>query len=77
MNPMSPGAPVSHPSFGRGVIEYSKGATTLVRFSTRIEECLTSELILLRSPATAYLGGQVAQASPVVLRLTYTWLPWV
>jgi superfamily II DNA or RNA helicase len=63
------GSPVSHPSFGRGVVEYSKGTTTLVRFSTRIEECLTSELTLLRSPATAFLEGQGGSASQVVLRL--------
>lgn len=69
MNRVSPGSPVSHPDFGRGVIEFSKGETTLVRFSTRIEECVTSELTLLRSPAAAYIEGQVAPASPVVLRL--------
>jgi len=51
--------PVNHPAFGRGVIEYSKGQTTLVRFSNRIEECLTSELALLRSAADAYLHGQI------------------
>ncbi|MCU1248750.1 MAG: type restriction endonuclease subunit [Edaphobacter sp.] len=69
INQISLGSPVSHASFGRGVVEYSKGETTLVRFSTRIEECLTSELTMLRSPAIAYLEGQVAPASPVVLRL--------
>jgi superfamily II DNA or RNA helicase len=68
-NPLPAAAPVSHPAFGRGVVEYSKGDTTLVRFSNRIEECLTSELTLLRSPANAYLEGQVAPASQVVLRL--------
>ena len=69
MNPFPPGSPVSHPGFGRGVIEYSKGETTLVRFSNRIEECLSSELTLLRSAANAYLEGQVSSLSQVVLRL--------
>src|SRR5260370_37512303 len=69
MNPLPAGSPVSHPGFGRGVIEYSKGETTLVRFSNRIEACLTSELTLLRSPCDAYIEGQIAPASQVVLRL--------
>jgi ERCC4-related helicase len=68
-NPLLPGSPVSHPTFGRGVVEYSKGETTLVRFSSRIEECFTSELTLLRSPAAAYLEGQLAPGLQVVLRL--------
>ena len=68
-NQISAGSPVNHLSFGRGVIEYSKGETALVRFSTRIEECLTSELTLLRSPAIAYLEGHLSPTSPVVLRL--------
>ena len=51
------------------MIEYSKGETTLVRFSNRIEECLSSELTLLRSAANAYLEGQVRPLSQVVLRL--------
>jgi SNF2 family DNA or RNA helicase len=63
------GGPVSHPDFGRGVVELSKGETTLVRFATGIQECLTSELIPLRSPASAYLKGQAAPASQVALRL--------
>ena len=67
--PISAGSPVSHEAFGRGVVEFSKGETTLVRFANRIEECLTGELTLLLSPADAYLGRQVAPASQVVLRL--------
>jgi hypothetical protein len=65
----STGSPVNHPSFGRGVVEYSKGETTLVRFSNRIEECLTNELTVLRSASNDYLEGHVAPASQVVLRL--------
>jgi ERCC4-related helicase len=68
-DPLPPGSPVSHPTFGRGVIEYSKGETTLVRFSNRIEECLSSELTLLRSVVGDYLEGRVVPASQVVLRL--------
>ena len=60
---------LSHPTFGRGVVEYSKGETTLVRFSNRIEECLTNELTVLRSASNDYLEGHVAPASQVVLRL--------
>src|SRR5208337_5623846 len=67
--PIPAGSPVSHAAFGRGVVEFSKGETTLVRFANRIEECLTGELTLLLSPADAYLGRQVAPASQVVLRL--------
>src|ERR1700688_2417745 len=69
VSPLSAGSPVSHPDFGRGVVEFSKGETTLVRFSSAIQECLTSELTPLRSPASAYLKGQSAPASQVVLRL--------
>ena len=69
MTPLPPASPVNHPAFGRGVVEYSKGETTLVRFSRGIEECLTSELIPLRSAANAFLQGQPSPASPVVLRL--------
>jgi len=69
MNSIPSGSPVNHPAFGRGVVEYSKGETTLVRFSNRIEECLTSELTLLRSAANDYLEGRTAHASGVVLRL--------
>jgi superfamily II DNA or RNA helicase len=69
MKPLPPGCPVNHPGFGRGVIEYSKGETTLVRFSNRIEECLTSELTLLRSAADDFIEGQLGPASQLVLRL--------
>ena len=69
MSTLLPGSPVNHPVFGRGVVEYSKGETTLVRFSRGIEECLTRELTFLRSGADAYLQGQPSPAAPVVLRL--------
>jgi hypothetical protein len=69
MNPLPSGSPVNHFTFGRGVVEYSKGETTLVRFARGIEECLTRELIFLRSATDAYLQAQPASASPVVLRL--------
>src|SRR5262249_43476029 len=62
-------SPVKHPSFGRGMVEFSKGETTLVRFSHGIEECLTSELTILRSAAYAYASGNFSSASHVVLRL--------
>ena len=51
MNTLPPGCPVNHAGFGRGVVEYSKGETTLVRFSRGIEECVTRELTSLRSAA--------------------------
>ena len=63
------GSPVSHPTFGRGVVEFSKGETTLVRFGHRIEECLTVELTLLRSAADDYLQGRAASVAPVLLRI--------
>jgi superfamily II DNA or RNA helicase len=69
MNTLPPGCPVNHASFGRGVVEYSKGETTLVRFSRGIEECVTRELTSLRSAADSYLQGQPAHASTVALRL--------
>jgi SNF2-related domain len=69
MNPLPPGCPVNHGSFGRGVVEYSKGETTLVRFSRGIEECLTCDLVYLRSAAESYLQGQPAHATTVGLRL--------
>src|SRR5260370_30960133 len=69
MNLLPAGSPVSHPGFGRGVIEYSKGETTLVRFPNRIEECLTSDLTPLRSAGNPSIEGKIAPASQVVLRL--------
>jgi ERCC4-related helicase len=68
-NPLPPASPVSHPTFGRGVVEYSKGETTLVRFSNGIQECLTSELTVLRAAATDFLGGRTGPAAQVVLRM--------
>jgi ERCC4-related helicase len=64
-----PATPVNHPTFGRGVVEYSKGATTIVRFSSRIEECLTDELTPLRSAESDYLEGRISPNAPVLLRL--------
>ena len=69
MNLLPPGSPVNHATFGRGVVEYSKGETTLVRFSRGIEECLTRELTYLRSAADSYLQGLPGHASTVALRL--------
>lgn len=68
-NLVSIGSPVSHSSFGRGKVEFSKGETTLIRFSHGIEECLTSELTILESVATAYLEGKPASNAQVVLKL--------
>src|SRR6266498_2860416 len=69
ITPIQSGAPVSHPTFGRGMVEFSKGETTLVRFSRGIEECLTSELTILRSAVDDYVNGRLSPASHVVLRL--------
>jgi superfamily II DNA or RNA helicase len=66
---LQPGVPVLSATFGRGVVEFSKGKTTLVRFSNGIEECLTSELTVLRSAADDYLQGRTAPTSNVLLRL--------
>src|SRR5438309_1895303 len=66
---ISAGSPVSHAAFGRGVVEFSKGETTLVRFANRIEECLTAELTLLRSAGDEYVQGRSAPAAPVLLRI--------
>jgi ERCC4-related helicase len=69
VTPIPAGSPVVHSFFGRGVVEFSKGETTLVRFGSRIEECLTAELTLLRSAADDYLRGRAASAAPVLLRI--------
>lgn len=69
MNPPPAGSAVTHASFGRGVVEHSKGETTLVRFDSRIEECLTRELTYLRSATESYLQGQPSSATSVILRL--------
>jgi ERCC4-related helicase len=69
LTPIPAGSPVSHSAFGRGVVEFSKGETTLVRFGNRIEECLTAELTPLRSAADDYLCGRAAPATPVLLRI--------
>ncbi|MFZ4596828.1 MAG: SNF2-related protein, partial [Verrucomicrobiaceae bacterium] len=69
MNTLSPGTPVNHKTFLRGVVEYSKGPTTLVRFSHGIEECVTAELSVLRSAEADYLEGRLAPAQDVILRM--------
>jgi superfamily II DNA or RNA helicase len=63
------GCPVAHPGFGRGVVEFSKGETTLVRFGNRIEECLTAELIPLRSATDDFVQGRCSSPAPVLLRV--------
>src|SRR5262249_21922052 len=69
MNSIPANSTVNHPTFGRGMVEFSKGETTLVRFSHGIEECLTRELTILRSAADAYVGGHLSPASHIVFRL--------
>jgi superfamily II DNA or RNA helicase len=69
LTPIPAGSPVSHSAFGRGVVEFSKDGTTLVRFGNRIEECLTAELTILRSAADDFLQGRAASAAPVLLRI--------
>jgi SNF2 family DNA or RNA helicase len=66
---ISAGTPVSHPTFGRGIVELPKGETTLVRFGTRIEECLTADLTPLRSAAEDYFQGRASPVVPVLLRI--------
>ena len=36
---LTPGTVVGHPRFGSGVVEFDKGATTIVRFGRGLEEC--------------------------------------
>src|SRR5262245_40893849 len=69
VNPIRTGDPVSHPTYGRGIVEFSKGETTLVRFSHGIESCFPTELTLLRSAADAYSSGHLSPGSNVVLGL--------
>lgn len=69
MDTLPSGIPVSHARFGRGVVEYFKGGTTLVRFGHGIEECLTNDLTALRSATESFLQGKRASATDVVLRL--------
>lgn len=44
MTELTIGQSVTHPRFGRGQIEYPKGATALVRFKHGIEECTAASL---------------------------------
>jgi ERCC4-related helicase len=69
LTPIPANSPVWHAVFGRGVVEFPKGETTLVRFGNRIEECLAAELTLLRSAADEFLQGRAASAAPVLLRV--------
>ena len=69
MNTLPPGTPVNHKTFLRGVVEFCKGATTLVRFSHGIEECETAELSILRSAEADYLEGRLAPAQDVVFQM--------
>lgn len=69
MNALCQGSLVYHANFGRGVVEFWKGDTTLVRFNRGIEECLSSDLTYLRSAAAAYLEGRPNNATSATLRL--------
>ncbi len=69
MHSLTSGSHVKHATFGRGIVEYSKGETALVRFPSGIQECLTPELIPLVSATESYLQGQAADPAAVALRL--------
>lgn len=60
---------VQHPRFGRGLVEFPKGGTALVRFAHGIEECLSTELRVVRTPEHAYGSGQYDGAAELVTKL--------
>lgn len=60
---------VHHPRFGSGRVRLSDGETTIVRFETDVEECLTAELTLLTPPDATLVQGQSAPPAEVVARL--------
>lgn len=60
---------VAHPKFGTGRVRISDGATTIVRFETDVEECLTSDLTLLSSPDATLVQGDAAPAAEVIARM--------
>lgn len=66
---LQPGMPVQHAVRGRGVVEYPKENTALVRFGAQIEECLIEDLALLSSPDNDFLVGHIASPATVVWRL--------
>ena len=69
MEALSSGTNVNHPRFGRGTVEVCKGTTTLVRFESGFEECLTEELSIQRSAHTDYATGRASDPASVVVRL--------
>ena len=62
------GAKVSHEEFGIGSVEFDKGITALVRFESGIEECLISELKLLRGVHDALQEGSYDNLREVLAR---------
>jgi len=68
-NEFQPGVTVVHPQFGRGIIEVCKGSTTLVRFQSGFQECLSTELVAVTSAQSDYETGRPSDPARVVARL--------
>lgn len=60
---------VLHARFGRGIVVTSVGATTIVRFGDQLQQCLNTELTVVKSPANAFLGNLPDALGDTVYRL--------
>jgi len=60
---------VEHPRFGRGRVRMDDGDTIMVRFDDGIQECLASELTVLKSLEDLSTGAQLDSALSVVTRV--------
>ena len=65
---LTPGALVRHPRFGSGVVEFDKGATTIVRFDRGLEECERGTLDVRQSLEQAIAQRRWSGALEVVTK---------
>lgn len=65
---LTPGALVRHPRFGSGVVEFDKGATTIVRFDRGLEECERGTLDVRQSLEQAIAQRRWSGALDVVTK---------
>src|SRR5687767_58165 len=65
----APQIEVLHSRFGRGMVVTSIGTTTIVRFGDQLQQCLTEELQIVKTPANAFLGDLPDALGDTICRL--------
>lgn len=60
---------VLHARFGRGIVVTSVGTTTIVRFGDQLQQCLSGELQIVKTPSNAFLGDLPDALGDTIYRL--------